>query len=435
MVQPTTLETPPSPADHRELNGRVIWALVLLGILYGFNTVDRGLLALNLEQIKLDLHATDTQMSVAAGIGFFLFNAIAGIPLARLADRHSRRDIIAIGFGFYSLVVGLVGMVSSFAGLLVARMVQGVGEASGVAPASAMVNDLVSPRNRRKALAGMRVFSSLIVMVMLSALGQVAHVYGWRASFYVLAVPAALLVPLMLFTVREPKRETTFSGQVVARVTFREAWSRWRHSPAFFMVLLGFAISGVTLQANGAWAGAFFARVRELSPGEIGALSGLSRGPGLLAGSIIGAWLTDFLTRRNHRWRFWVPGLMLILGTPTELIYLMADPYWIWMPAYLVTGGLLLGSQASLIAVCMDVSGIGLRATGLAFAILLSNLLADLVGPTIIGVMNDTVFSHFGAVALRYSMALTACFAAVGGALVFGGAFFESEQTRSDRSS
>jgi MFS family permease len=280
MISEQTVEVPSDAgAPKRELNGHVLWALIMLGTLSGFNLVDRGLLSLNLEPIKLELNATDTQMSIATGIGFFLLNAIAGVPLARLADRYSRRDVIAIGFGFYSLIMGMIGAVTSFPGLLVSRMLQGIGEASGVAPASAMINDLVSPRNRRKALAGSRVFSAIIVMGMLTSLGHVADVYGWRASFYVLAVPAVVLVPLLMFTVREPARETTASGQPISRVTFREAWSRWRRSPAFLLVMTGFAVSGVTLQANGAWAGAFLARVRELSPSEIGTLAGISRGP------------------------------------------------------------------------------------------------------------------------------------------------------------
>jgi MFS family permease len=420
-----------SATPQHEFNGQVLWALTILGILSGFNMVDRGLLSLNLEPIKLELNATDTQMSIATGIGFFLLNAIAGVPLARLADRYSRRDIIAIGFGFYSMITGMIGLVTSYPGLLISRMLQGVGEASGVAPASAMINDLVSPRNRRKALAGSRVFSAIIVMGMLTSLGHVADVYGWRASFYVLAVPAVLLVPLLMFTVREPARETNASGAPIDRVTFRQAWAKWRRSPAFLLVLIGFAVSGVTLQANGSWAGAFLARVRELSPTEIGALAGASRGPALLIGSVIGAWLTDHFARRNHRWRFWVPGMMLIAGTLTEIIYLTADPYWIWMPAYLVTGGLLLGSQASLIAVCMDVSGAGMRATGLAFAMLASNLLADLIGPTSIGIMNDTIFKSYGVEALRYSMAIVACLAAVGGVLIMAAARFETEESRS----
>jgi MFS family permease len=430
IVQQEATTAKPAGAE-REFTGHVIWALTVLGIYTGFNMVDRGLLALNLEPIKLELHATDTQMSIATGIGFFLMNAIAGVPLARLADRYSRRDIIAIGFGFYSLIVGYIGMVTSFTGLLAARMLQGIGEASGNAPSNVMVNDLVGPRNRRKALAGLRVFGAIIVMGMLTLLGHVSEIYGWRASFYVLAVPAALLVPLLMLTVREPARETTSDGKAIARVPFREAWARWRHSPAFLLVLIGFAVSGVTLQANSAWAGAFLARVREMSPSEIGTLSGISRGPALLLGSIIGAWLTDHFARRDHRWRFWVPGAMLVFGTASELVYLMADPYWVWMPAYLLTGMLIMGSQASVIAVCMDVSGAGLRATGLAIALLLTNLIADLIGPTIIGVMNDTIFQSLGVHALRYSMGIVACAAAIGGALIIAAARFETEQTRS----
>jgi len=116
------------PAPRIRFTRGQLWALGILGVLAGFNMVDRGLLALNLEAIKLELHASDTEMSIATGIGFFLLNALAGIPLARLADRSSRRNIIAIGFGFYSMIMGLIGMVTSFTGLLVSRMLLGVGE-------------------------------------------------------------------------------------------------------------------------------------------------------------------------------------------------------------------------------------------------------------------------------------------------------------------
>ncbi|MCW2349191.1 MULTISPECIES: MFS transporter [unclassified Sphingobium] len=408
-----------------------LWALTILGIFSGFNMVDRGLLALNLEPIKLELGATDTQMSLAAGIGFFLLNAVAGVPLARLADRYSRRDIIAIGFGFYSLIIGLMGMVTSFVGLLFTRMLLGIGEASGNAPSSAMVNDLVPPQNRRMALASLRIFGAIIVLVMMSSLGYVTDRYGWRASFYVLALPAIILVPLAIFTVREPEREKDAQGKAIAPVSLKAAWAQWRRSPAFLLVITGFALAGVTLQANSVWAPAFLVRVRELSPTEIGVLSGISRGPALLIGALVGAWVTDRLARRDHRWRFWVPGIMLMLGAPAEMTYLMADDYWVWMPAYLLTGMLIMGSQASTVAICMDVSGAGLRATGLAFALLASNFLADLIGPTSIGLMNDTIFADLGVHALRYSMGIVACSAAVGGFLIFVASRFETEQTRS----
>lgn len=422
---------PSSLEDRQKFTRHQLWALTVLGIYSGFNMVDRGMLALNLEPIKLELGASDTQMSIAAGIGFFLMNAIAGVPLARLADRYSRRNIIAIGFGFYSFIMATIGMVTSFAGLLFARILLGMGEASGNAPSSAMVNDLVPAQNRRMALAGLRVFGAIIVLVMMTSLGHISDVYGWRASFYVLALPAIILVPLLFFTVREPEREKGADGKTVKPVSFKQAWVQWRKSPAFLLVLAGFALSGVTLQANSVWAAAFLARVRELSPAEIGLLSGISRGPALLVGALVGAWLTDHFARRDHRWRFWVPGVMLMIGAPAELTYLMADEYWVWMPAYLLTGMLIMGSQASVVAICMDVSGAGLRATGLAIALLVSNLLADLIGPTSIGIMNDTVFASHGADALRYSMGIVACAAALGGLLIVIASRFETEQTRS----
>ena len=236
---------------------------------------------------------------------------------------------------------------------------------------------------------------------------------------------------VLLLTVPEPARETDAKGKPIGPVSLRDAWARWRDSPAFLLVLGGFAMAMVTLQANSTWAAAFLARVRELSPAEIGFLSGLSRGPALLIGSLLGAWITDRFARADHRWRFWVPGVMLMLGTPMELTYLLADSYWVWMPAYLLTGILIMGSQASVIAICMDVSGVGLRATGLAFALLLSNLIADLIGPTIIGIMNDTIFVSHGTHALRYSMGIVSGAAALGGLMIVIAARFETERTRS----
>jgi len=415
--------------QRSDLTPRVLWTLAIIGIFFGFNLVDRGLLSLNVDPIKHELHASDTEMSLATGIAYFLFNGIAAVPIARFADRHSRRYVLGIGFGFYSLVMGLTGFVSNFAQLLVARVVLGVGEAS-VAGSSPLINDLVKPQNRRKALAGMRVFSSIVVMGMMAGLGHVSEIYGWRASFLVLAVPAAVLVPLMLYTVYEPPHELSRGGAAPPKVTLRQTLASWRRSPAFLFVLLGFALSGVTLQANGAWAGAFMARVRGMSPSEIGTLSGIARGPALLAGSIFAGWITDRLARRDHRWRFWVPGIMLMIGTPCEFLYLNL-PSHLWMWAYVLTGSLIMGSQACAMALMMDVSGPGARATGLAFGLLVMSLLADFMGPTSIGVMNDTIFKSLGPEALRYSMAIVACSAAVGGALMVYAARFETEATRS----
>jgi len=421
---------PKIAVDRRsDFNPRVLWALTLLGVSLGFNLVDRGLLSLNVDPIKHELHASDTAMSIATGIAYFLFNGIAAIPIARYADRHSRRYVLGIGFGFYSLVMAMTGFVSNVGQLIAARLVLGVGEAS-IAGSSPLVNDLVKRENRRKAQAGTRVFSSIIVMGMMAGLGHVSEIYGWRASFFALAVPAVLIVPLLLFTISEPPHELSQGGAVPPKTSLRETWASWRRSPAFLFVLLGFALSGVTLQANGAWAGAFMARVRGMSPSEIGVLSGIARGPALLAGSIIAGWITDRLARRDHRWRFWVPGIMLMIGTPCEFLYLNL-PSHLWMWAYVLTGSLIMGSQACAMALMMDVSGPGRRATGLAFGLLLMGLLADFMGPTSIGVMNDTIFKSFGPYALRYSMAIVACSAAVGGALMVYASRFESEATRS----
>ena len=80
------------------------YALALLLVVYIFNFVDRSILAILLEDIKAEFHLSDTQLGFLSGIAFALFYAVMGIPIARWADRGSRKTIISIAVFTWSLM-------------------------------------------------------------------------------------------------------------------------------------------------------------------------------------------------------------------------------------------------------------------------------------------------------------------------------------------
>ncbi|MGI9292884.1 MAG: MFS transporter, partial [Pseudomonadales bacterium] len=103
------------------------YALGLLTVVYAFNFIDRQLLAILQESIKLELGLSDSQLGLLTGFAFAVFYVTAGIPIARLADRWVRRNIVAMAIGTWSLMTALSGLAGNYAQLLAARVGVGVG--------------------------------------------------------------------------------------------------------------------------------------------------------------------------------------------------------------------------------------------------------------------------------------------------------------------
>ncbi len=110
-----------------------VTALSLLFLVSFFNYMDRYMLAVLLPAIKADLQLSDTEIGFITGLAFTLFYATMGIPIARLADRYSRKNIIAIALSVWSAMTALCGVAQNFVQLAVARVLVGVGEA-GASP-------------------------------------------------------------------------------------------------------------------------------------------------------------------------------------------------------------------------------------------------------------------------------------------------------------
>src|SRR5688572_22703355 len=233
MVRPLVPSGSPSPAYAR-------YVLALLFAVYVVNFIDRQILAILLEPIKADLGVTDTAMGFLTGIAFALFYTVAGIPIARLADRSVRRTVIAVGLAVWSGMTVLSGLARSFTQLALARIGVGIGEAACTPPAHSLLADYFPPERRGTALAvyGMGIHVGILFGFLVG--GWMNELFGWRQALFVVGAPGLILAIVVRLTVREPVRGAA-DGIVVAAETvpFRAAVSEFRSLRSLVQMTLG----------------------------------------------------------------------------------------------------------------------------------------------------------------------------------------------------
>ena len=153
----------PRPDERRAppIGGRYAgYVTVVLVIVYVFNFIDRQIVTILAEHIKADLGISDAQIGFLYGTAFAVFYAIFGIPLGKLADTWTRKNLIAVGIGFWSLMTALSGTARSFGSLATYRVGVGIGEASATPAAFSMLSDYFPPALRATVLASIRVGST-----------------------------------------------------------------------------------------------------------------------------------------------------------------------------------------------------------------------------------------------------------------------------------
>lgn len=182
------------------------YVLGLLSLVYAVSFVDRQTLAMLMERIKQEFGVSDTAMGLLMGFAFVLFYTLAGIPIARLADRASRKYIITVSLAVWSLMTAASGLAWGFAQLAVIRVLVGVGEAGCNPSAHSLIPDHFPPQRRATALSvyarGVFVGSAIAFL----AGGWLLTRQDWRTAFFVVALPGLVLAAVVALTMRELPR-------------------------------------------------------------------------------------------------------------------------------------------------------------------------------------------------------------------------------------
>jgi MFS family permease len=401
------------------------YVVVILTIGYVISFLDRQILALLLEPIRRDLNLSDTQMGLIMGSAFALFYTILGLPIGRLADRYSRRGIIATGVTIWCGMTAACGLASNFTQLFLARVGAGVGEATLNPSALSMISDYFPRERRGRAISfynmGVSVGAGIALLVGGWVIGAVAsappvslplvgELQLWQSVFMIVGLPGLVIAALMA-TVREPTRRdkiriTNADGTVTEDISIRETIRylvERRHT--FASHFLAMSVVTIIGYAFLFWIPTMFIRTWNWDIGRISIWYGtvvITTGP---LGVICAGWLADRWFRKGkkdaHMRVCRIGAIVMATGAvlaplmPSgELALVMLIPMSLGGGAVTATG----------VAGLMMITPNQVRAQTTALYYFVINVLGLSIGGAAVGIITDSVFGDDAD--LRYTLAL-----------------------------
>ena len=400
-------KTPPLPELENPYasTARRNYVLVVLTLVYTFNFIDRQLLSILQEAIKVDLSLSDAQLGLLTGFAFAMFYVTAGIPIARLADRSNRRNIVAVSVGLWSFMTAISGFVQNYLQLLLARVGGGVGEAGGSPPSHSIVSDIFPKKQRASALAFYSTGVNLGILFGFLFGGWLNEFFGWRVAFMVVGVPGIMLAILVRTTVREPVRGLVENKQASDKqVPFKDVITLLWQRKTFRHMALACGLNAFAGYGTVNWLASFFIRTHEMSTGELGTWLALSTGLFGAIGVLLGGILGDKLGGRDKRWYTWIPGLATIMVVPFMIIVLITDNQYVALVCVFIPGTLQNVYLGNSIATTHNLVGLRWRSTASAILFFILNVIGLGMGPFAVGLLSDMLAPTLGAESLRYSM-------------------------------
>ena len=384
------------------------YTLGVLVVVYTFNFIDRQILSILIEPIKADLGVSDFAMGLLSGTAFAIFYATLGMPLALIADRWNRRNLIGLSLAVWSGMTALSGLANNFWQLAAARIGVGIGEAGCSPSAHSMLADLYPANERATALGIYSLGIPFGIMFGLFAGGAIADTFGWRTAFFIVGIPGLVLSAIVFLTVKEPPRghadgHVTGSGPA-DHPSILEVFRYLVKRPSFVHMAVGGGLTAFVGYGLITWAPTFFVRSHGMTLTEAGFWLGLVLGiPGGL-GIVAGGWLSDRYGARDTRWYLWVVAVALAICVPVGTTAFLLDAWWASL--LLLSFPVMLGNfyQGTTFAQTQGLAPIRMRAVAAAILLFVLNFIGFVFGPPAVGILSDLLTGSFGADALRYSL-------------------------------
>jgi MFS family permease len=374
---------------------RAAWyALVVLGLVYLFNFLDRTLIFILFAPIKKEMTFSDIELSLLGSTSFVLFYTLLGMPFGRLADRVNRPRLIAAGLALWSLFSGLTGLAEGFASIFFCRMMVGVGEATLGAAAMSLLAELFPARMRATVQS---IFSAGIPLGAAAAMflgGQFGAAYGWRNAFFLLSFPGLLLVAAVLL-IRDPRgAPKPAAGQSAATQQSSPLADLgiMARIPALRWHLLGYAAMAVAGNSIGMWLPTLVTRVHAMPLQEVGNFSGLAM---LVSGglaTLFGGAVADAVVRRGGT-RLAYGAVLATLCVPLWLGLLLSGSLPILQACWFLLAGLGLAWLGPAAADVQDLVPERLRGFSVSVYFFAVNIIGYGAAPPLIGWLSDRLGS------------------------------------------
>ncbi len=381
------------------------YVLVLLTAVAAINFLDRQILGVLLEPIRAEFGLADWVLGLLTGFAFAVFYASLGIPIAALADRYSRRNIIVISTGIFSVMTAVCGLAQNFWHLFLARIGVGVGEAGTMPASQSIVSNLFPVETRATAMGLLATGGNIGLMLGLLIGGWVNEWWGWRWAFVAAALPGLLLALTIWFTVREPKRPPSLAPKPHPVTETLAAIAYMARVPSVRWFTAGGALYGLTGYGIYTFMPSYFIRYHGLSTGEAGTVISVMTGVLGAIGTFAGGWVCARLAaKRGVQWNGWVPAIAITLSAPVMIAMLLSDNTWLVIGIFVIPGFLSSVYAGPTWAIIQELVAPGRRAMAASVYMLIYNLIALGLGPVFTGTVSSLLEPVVGDQSLRYAM-------------------------------
>jgi MFS family permease len=388
-------------------NPRYAWFVVIVLYLGAvLSLMDRQIISLLVGDIKTDLGLSDFEIGLLQGPPFGIFYALMSIPIAVLADRGNRRNIIVVGMTFWSLATAACGLASNFWHLFIARVGVGAGEATLSPCAYSMISDFFERRLLPMAMSvftmgnlsgvGLAMIIGGGVIVWARELGEVSlpligTVVPWQLSFIMIGLPGVALA-MLVWSLREPARRGPHRAEDATLQAFVQFVRS--HGRTFATLFASFTMLVLVAYGNFAWVPSFFMRTFAWSTAEAGSIYGIIVATFGTSGALIGGWLATRLATGGYSdgpYRATLY-LSLPLAPLAVLVFWWApDGWWaaFWYAPYQICSAAPAGLAA---AAMMTITPNAMRAKIGSAYLFCSNFIGLSLGAAIVGYLTTHVF-------------------------------------------
>lgn len=398
--------TAPISADSTSTLGTRWYVLFIMMLAYTINIADRYVMSTVLEPIRLELGLTDSGVAFLTGVSLALFYVTMGLPLSWIADRHNRRNLLAISMTVWSGMTALCGMSQGYVQLLLARIGVGIGEAGGTPACNSIVGDYFPADRRAMAMTIFALGAPIGAWLGADMAGAVAAQYGWRAAFFVLGIPGLFLALVVFLTIKEPARGQLDAASESDAPSFKETMRFLWSQKAAVHGMMGSGLSALWGWGLMWFTPTFIQRTYGLDVGEAGGVVGPIHLIMGIGASLLTAWVVSKPAYRDPRKIVRLLAVVTGLATIPSIIAYWTDSlqvatlmWWIFIPAiYFYIG--------PAFALVQNLSPPKMRAMAVAVALLIANVFNLIVAPQGVGLLSDYFAGPGGADAASLRLAL-----------------------------
>ena len=382
------------------------YVLIVMCLVYAINIAARYVVTTVFEPIRLELALSDAGAAFLTGVPLALFYVVCGIPIAWLADRSNRRNIVAVSLVLWSGFTVLCGLSVSYLQFLLSRIGVGVGEAGGTPSSTSIVSDCFPAERRPMALSVFALGAPIGAWLGADLAGAVAQAHGWRAAFFALGVPGVVLGLLVFLTIREPRRGQLDAMAAEHRASFSASLAfLWRQRAAFH-VIMGSGVCSLWGWGLVWWTPTFLLRTYGLNVAQAGALTGHIHLVGGLLATASAAWFMSRPNMLDARRVLWMLGLVIGCATVPSLIAYWTHSLWVarlmfW--AYIPAIYFFIGPCMALV---LNLAPPHMRSTFTAWSVLVGNVFNLIVAPQFVGILSDWFGGAHGSDAASLRLAL-----------------------------